>query len=197
MSVLATNDRAGWRTGLAMLAWLLYPAVILFGLRFASPRYVALALLVILLLRQRGRVIDVVASLTWVDRGVLFGLVLLAVTTAATASEALLRFYPVAVNAGMFSSFALSLRFPPSMVERLARLGPAALPEEAIPYTRRVTVIWCAFFVFNGTTAAWLALAASRETWAFYNGFVAYVLMGVLFGVEWLVRRIVMRRNVR
>ena len=35
----------------------------------------------------------------------------------------------------------------------------------------------------------WSALAASREIWAIYNGFIAYLAMGTLLGGEWLLRR--------
>ena len=31
--------------------------------------------------------------------------------------------------------------------------------------------------------------AASRDDWALYNGCIAYLLMGALFGGEWLFRR--------
>ncbi len=56
-------------------------------------------------------------------------------------------------------------------------------------YTRRVTQVWCGFFVLNGGLALCTALWASDAGWALYNGLVAYVLMGLLFAGEWLVRR--------
>ena len=75
------------------------------------------------------------------------------------------------------------------MIERFARLGEADLPPAAIGYTRRVTQIWCVFFVGNGALAIYTALYASRDDWALYNGCIAYLLMGALFGGEWLFRR--------
>ncbi len=85
--------------------------------------------------------------------------------------------------------FATSLRFPPTAVERLARLTEPELPPFAVVYTRRVTQVWCGFFVLNGALALMTALWASNQVWALYNGLLAYVMMGVLFGGEWLVRR--------
>ncbi len=173
-----------------VLSWLLYPMVILFGLRVAEPRYVAFLLVVILLLRRNRQAARLLASLSKLDLAVLSGLLLLAVTTAVTNSELLLRLYPAAVNLGMLLLFGGSLLFPPSMIERFARLGEADLTAAAIGYTRRVTQIWCAFFVGNGVLAVYTALYASRDDWALYNGCIAYLLMGALFGGEWLFRRI-------
>ena len=171
------------------LSWLLYPIVIFFGLRLTEPRYVALALLVILLLRQSQQARRLLASLSRLDFLMVIGLVLLAVLTALINSELLLRLYPAAVNLGMLVLFGGSLFRPPSMIERFARLGEPDFPAEAVAYTRRVTQIWCAFFVGNGALAVYTALYSSRENWALYNGCIAYVLMGVLFGGEWLFRR--------
>ena len=56
-------------------------------------------------------------------------------------------------------------------------------------YSRKVTQLWCGFFIVNGAIAAYTAVLASRETWAWYNGGVAYALMGLLFVGEWLYRR--------
>ena len=75
------------------------------------------------------------------------------------------------------------------MVERLARLSEPDLSDRAIRYTRKVTILWCCFFVGNGLVALYTALWASFEVWAWYNGAVAYALMALLFSVEWLVRR--------
>jgi uncharacterized membrane protein len=79
------------------------------------------------------------------------------------------------------------------MIERFARLSEPELSPAGVRYTRHVTQVWCAFFVVNGAIAAYTAAFASREAWALYNGLIAYVLMGVLFGGERLVRRRLMR----
>ena len=172
-----------------VLSWLLYPLLILFGLRLTEPRYVALMLVAILLLRRNRQAARLLASLSRVDLAVLTGLLLLAVSTAVSNSELLLRLYPAAVNLGMLLLFGGSLLFPPCMIERFARLGEADLPPAAIGYTRRVTQIWCVFFVGNGALAIYTALYASRDDWALYNGCIAYLLMGALLGGEWLFRR--------
>lgn len=179
---------------LKVALWLLYPMIILFGLRVTEPRYVALVLAAALLLRRSRGAARLLASLSRIDLAVVAGLLSLAAATALTNSELLLRLYPAAVNLGMLVLFGLSLAFPPSMVERFARLGEPDLPEAGVCYTRRVTQVWCLFFVGNGAGAVYTALYAGREVWALYNGFIAYLLMGVLFGGEWLYRRCRVKR---
>ena len=174
---------------LQALLWLAYPLLILFGLQLLEPRYVALLLGLTLLLRQRRDAGRLLAGLSRIDRAVLVALLALAGVTALTNSETLLRLYPAAVNLGMLLLFGLSLNKPPSMVERFARLREPDLPPAGVRYTRRVTQVWCAFFIANGGVATYTALQTSREIWTLYNGFIAYLLMGALFAGEWLIRR--------
>ncbi len=171
------------------LIWLLYPLAIYFGLQFLQPRYLALLLVLGLLARRRRAAGQLLRELSRIDLTVLVALLALAGVTALTNSETLLRLYPAAMSLGMLVAFGLSLKYPPSMVERFARLEEPALPPDGVRYTRRVTQVWCVFFVCNGCIAGFTAVAASRDTWALYNGFIAYVLMGLLYAAEWLVRR--------
>jgi uncharacterized membrane protein len=67
------------------------------------------------------------------------------------------------------------------------------LPIAAIAYTRKVTIAWSLFFAVNGLIAWYTAVFASFDTWALYNGAVAYVLIGLMFTAEWLIRRRVKR----
>lgn len=158
-----------------------YPVAVYFGLRHFSPQTLAgaLALLVaarLLISRQR----------TWLPVGgalLAFSLFAMARDDAFT-----LRFYPVMVNLGMLLVFAASLYGPMPVIERLARLREPNLPPEGVRYTRRVTQIWCGFFIVNGTIALYTALFSSLATWTLYNGLVAYFLMGALFIIELLCR---------
>lgn len=100
-----------------------------------------------------------------------------------------LKFYPVLVNLGLLVTFGSTLFFPPSMIERFARLKEPDLPEQGVVYTRKVTQIWCGFFLVNGCIAAITAIWASNEVWALYNGFIAYILIGLLLAGEWIFRQ--------
>lgn len=169
--------------------WLVYPLTIYFGLQLLEPRYVAMVLAAALLLRWRRSAGRFLAGLTAVHFGVIAALAGLAALTMLTNSELLLRLYPAAMSLGFLLLFGLSLRHPPSMIERFARLQEPDLPPAGVRYTRRVTQLWCGFFVVNGAIALWTACYASRATWELYNGLIAYLLMGLLFAGEWLVRR--------
>ena len=45
----------------------------------------------------------------------------------------------------------------------------------------------------NGAIALYTATLTPLATWALYNGFIAYLLIGTMFGAEFLVRSIVLR----
>ena len=118
----------------------------------------------------------------------LAGATLLALA-AATDDTRFMLAYPSVVNAVLLATFALSLRRGPPVVERLARLiAPDLLPAE-VRYCRTVTVVWCAFFLLNGSAATALALWAPRNWWAAYCGAISYLLVGTLFAVEYLIRK--------
>ena len=106
-----------------------------------------------------------------------------------------LKLVPVVINMACLIGFASTLRHPPSMIERFARLQEPHLDATAIRYTRKVTQIWCGFFVLNGSIALYTALFTDMATWTLYNGFIAYILMGVLFAGEYLVRLRVKARS--
>jgi len=101
-----------------------------------------------------------------------------------------LTFYPVIVNLCMLIVFATSLKQPQTIIERLARLQEPELPQSGIEYTRKVTIVWCLFFVFNGLTALYTCFQP-LEVWTLYNGLISYVLAGSLFASEWVVRQFI------
>ncbi|GHA96784.1 COG4648 family protein [Modicisalibacter luteus] len=125
---------------------------------------------------------------------VLLGLAAL-LTTQLGHAELGVRAWPVIVNATLLSVFAWSLRQPQSMIERLARRQEPDLPPHGVAYTRRVTQVWCVFFLCNGAAALWTALYADLATWSLYNGGIAYGLCALLFAIEWCVRQRIRRRS--
>jgi uncharacterized membrane protein len=100
-----------------------------------------------------------------------------------------LRLYPVLINLALLLLFTHSLLFPPPMIERFARLAQPELPAAAVLWTRRVTQVWCGFFAFNMLMAGWTVIYGSMQLWAWYNGGIAYLLMGLLLLGEWILRK--------
>lgn len=147
-----------------------------------EPRWLSLVLLLVALSRLNMFKTNKAATIIFTGALLLMGI------TVWTNALLPLKLYPVIVNAGMLLLFGLSLAFPPSFIERIARLKEPELSSAGIQYTKRVTQIWCLFFVINGSIAFWTVFFASDEIWSLYNGLIAYLLMGLLFGIEYLFR---------
>lgn len=99
-----------------------------------------------------------------------------------------LKLYPVAINALALVFCLYSLLNPPSAIERLSNSLGIDVDGPAVPYTRRLTMVWAAFFVISGSIAAYTALASSTGVWALYNGAISYALIGLLIAIEYPVR---------
>lgn len=179
-----------WRIAGVLLALvaLAYPLIVYFSLSRLEPRWLALLLFGLALMRLAVRR----TAVTWGCAG---GALLLAMFSGIGNAWLPLKLYPVGANAVMLVLFAASLAHPPSAIERLARLREPDLPPVAVAYTRRVTQVWCLFFAFNGALALVTALWASSAVWTLYNGFISYCLIGALMAAEWLIRRRVRARN--
>lgn len=172
-----------------LLASLAYPFAVYAGMEHLSPRLFAALLGALWLARVLcGK--QTVLSRTTAAAALLFCLLL-----GLADSGRLLLWYPVLINLALLGLFAGSLVFGPPIIERLARLSEPDLPPAAIRYTRQVTLVWVGFFISNASIATALALWAPLSWWTLYTGLIAYLLMGVLFAGEWLVRQRV--RKVR
>ena len=163
----------------------LYPVLVYLGLKYTSGAWIAGLLIAA---SRFGRAQVALVCL---------GGVLLAVLSIVKRSPDLVLYYPVMMNGGLLLLFTHSLVYPPTIIERIARVRDPDLSPKGVAYTRRVTIVWAFFFLCNGSAAFYTALSTSAATWAFYNGFVAYILIGILFGVEFLVRQRVMRSSPR
>lgn len=103
-----------------------------------------------------------------------------------------LRAIPAVINFAMLATFAASLRRGERpVVEHLARESVPHLPfgPEHVRYCRSVTIIWCVFFTVNGGGTALLAAFAPQKWWAMGTGPVSYAALGLLFAVEYSVRK--------
>ncbi|MBB3169257.1 hypothetical protein [Simiduia aestuariiviva] len=170
---------------------LLYPFAVYFGAQAFSARYLVLVLACLALLRWFGGG----PFPRWLQLAWLMMIGALACLSLWTDTVLGLLIYPVAINISLLLLFGASLWQEQTVVERLARLQEPALPDSAIAYTRRVTQVWCVFFIVNGSLAAATVWWGDQELWLLYNGFIAYLLMGTLALVEYCVRRQHRRRH--
>jgi uncharacterized membrane protein len=161
---------------------LIYPLAVWLGHNQIEPRFLAGLLVLIGLTRLH------MLKISQAERWWIGGTLLLFIVAVWSNLLLPLKLYPVLVNAALLSVFAYSLIFPPSMIEHFARIREPNLPTRAIRYTRRVTQVWCIFFAANGVIALITALWASSATWTLYNGLIAYLMMGLLFAGEYVIR---------
>jgi uncharacterized membrane protein len=180
--------RASRIAGAAAVALLvLYPLAAYLSLRSLRPGWLA----GLLIAASFARLIAARASGTPLTPQLLLvpvGGIALALWSLLRATPDAMLYYPAFCNGALLCVFAYSVLHPPTVVERIARLKDGPLTPAAVRYTRRVTIAWMGFFVVNGSVAVYTALFTSLDTWALYNGFIAYLLIGAMFGGEWLVR---------
>jgi len=106
----------------------------------------------------------------------------------------LLKLYPLLINIAFLVSFGLSLFYPPTQVFKLALLSDNSIRNSMhLPvienYCRNVTKVWCVFFIANASICSYTIWYSPDWVWALYNGCIAYIIMGIIFAAEWLVRR--------
>jgi uncharacterized membrane protein len=178
-------------TAALVAASLLYPGLVYAGRAAVPPlAFVALALTLI------GGRVAVSSSPVW--RVWRLPLALAAAVIAGVAAldgHLAAKAYPVALSLGAAAVFGVSLLRPPSLIERFARMQEPDLPTKGQAYCRTVTIVWTVWLVANAIVAAALALWGSDAMWALWTGIVAYLVMGALFGGEFLIRRVVRRRH--
>ncbi|MZR32220.1 hypothetical protein [Sneathiella litorea] len=178
---------------LLVLIGLAYPFVVYFGLMKFSPLAVGSALIAFLILRlllrrkQSGRKPEF-----WI-----YPVILGVITVLLIVNDMLaIKVYPVLISLSFAGVFGFSLIYPPTIIERFARRMEGELDARAIVYTRHVTVAWIVFFLLNAAVSLWTALYAHLAIWTLYNGFISYLLIGLMFGGEFVLRQFVKRKKV-
>lgn len=171
-----------------------YPLTVYLGLTHFGARQLGIVLVLLLLPGIVGRARSAAPADLWAVVRVPLTLAALIAVGAALDDPRLFLALPVAANLLLLAHFAGSLRGEVSLVERMARLQEPELPPGGPAYCRRVTQVWCGFFVVNAAVAAALAVWAPLAAWALYTGLLAYLLMGLLFTVEFVVRKRTFRR---
>ena len=114
-------------------------------------------------------------------------------------SSVILKFYPLLMNILLLSAFGSTLFFPPNMIFRFAALQDKSIKgslgeKKVSAYCRTVTLVWCGFFVLNGSIAAWTIFSGSDIVWSVYNGGISYIMIGTLFAGEYAIRKVVQKK---
>lgn len=180
-----------WLGLIVVLLILLYPLLVYFGMQWFEPRWLGLIFACVYLLRL------VIVAQHWWQRLLLVLVVSLAALVLWWVnSETLLQLLPVFINLSLAGYFGYTLWRPPSIPTRMASLEYGGkLPEMVRRYTITITYFWCAVFVLNASVSLATVLFFSRDIWALYNGFIAYLAIGLLFALEYGYRILVFHKK--
>ncbi|MBP9642163.1 MAG: hypothetical protein KBE15_01655 [Budvicia sp.] len=178
--------------GITALAVIGYPFAVYFGLNYWGTTVLAPLLIALFASRfmlARGKL----RQLSWLMKAFAILGIILALASWLLKQNHWLLYYPVVVSILLLALFSHSLFNPPPIVERLARLTEPDLPPEGVRYTRKVTQVWCLFFIINGSIALFTCLSGDIALWTLYNGAISYFLMGILMCTEWIIRKTLRR----
>lgn len=178
--------------GITALAVIGYPFAVYFGLNYWGTTVLAPLLIALFASRfmlARGKL----RQLSWLMKAFAILGIILALASWLLKQNHWLLYYPVVVSILLLALFSHSLFNPPPIVERLARLTEPDLPPEGVRYTRKVTQVWCLFFIINGSIALLTCLSGDIALWTLYNGAISYFLMGILMCTEWIIRKTLRR----
>lgn len=169
-----------------VLVSILYPFIWYFGQKYTGVIPVAVLMALIWLLRA-------LLNRQPLQKLLSCAVMLLFIVLAWLHSAKAMYWYPVMVSALLLLVFGASLYSRQSLIERLARLQRPDLPASGVRYTRRITQIWCGFFCVNIIITAGLITGEYWHAWTLYTGLISYLLMGILFGGEFLYRRLILK----
>jgi len=174
--------------GLFGILFLIYPFLIF----YISPFYIILALITLTLLRASMLFIGKKETLTFQQKSTVFIAIGVASVTACLyfcIGDVATFYYPVVMSLTMALVFAMTLIYPPSMIERFARLSTPNLEPSGVIYTRNVTILWTCYCLMNAIISFITIHLNNIEMWTLYNGCISYILMGLLFAGEYAYRK--------
>ncbi len=99
---------------------------------------------------------------------------------------------PSATQATFGLTFLRSLTTTP-LIEHFARMVKSELSAGEIVHCRRWTRVWGYYLLVLAAIGLVLAVTVSLKVWTLYVGILSYVLIGVMFSVEYVVRKISFR----
>ncbi|MBB5217771.1 acyl-CoA synthetase [Treponema rectale] len=122
-----------------------------------------------------------------------------------TNQTVFLKLYSVVISAMLLIVFSSTLFFGPNIIFRFALMGRKPVKNTVCEkmveaYCKKVCIVWCFFFIINGSISVCTAFsqklfgltpAQADALWSVYNGGIFYVLMGILFTVEYIIRKMV------
>jgi uncharacterized membrane protein len=134
----------------------------------------------------------VVALVVRSRTALLVGVLLAALLGAAVLShqQVLAALPSIALNLMLAGVFGVTLRQGETpLIVRIAELADGVLAPEFVRYLRALTQAWAIFFITMAGLSLVLMLYAPFEWWSLFVNVLSWPLIGMVFVVEWMVRR--------
>ena len=106
----------------------------------------------------------------------------------------IIKYYPPIMNTFIFLMFFSSLFTKETVIQKFARLLDGELKPKVASYTKNLTIIWCVFLFINLLISI-ITIFMSDRIWMLYNCCIAYILIGLMFIIEYPVRIMYRRKH--
>lgn len=116
---------------------------------------------------------------------------------ARSQAETLLFVQPIIINSLLFLLF-ISTLFGNSvpLISRLTKIIKPGAADVVLEYCRWVTWAWALFFLAMAILSWFVAIYASLEIWSWFTNVLTYILTGLMFIAEYIVRKILMKDHI-
>ena len=164
---------------------ILYPFLVYFALSHNVSTVILVLMSVILLSRVyiSCRSKQYMYALLW-----LLGILIL-LTTGVWLAVYAAKLLPALINIALAVMFAKTILQGTPLIERIARLEIPNIPDDIIAYTHLLTKIWVVYFASQAVITCILAYWASNHFWAIYNGILIYIMLLLMFVIEYSYRK--------
>lgn len=106
-----------------------------------------------------------------------------------------LKFYPPLCNFTFFMIFFISVFTKEPIILKFAKMYGDNPKGSALNYIRNLTYVWTIFLFINFLISIW-TIYLPDKIWILYNGFISYFLIGLLFILEYILRKILQSRKI-
>jgi len=129
------------------------------------------------------------------------GMLTLGLLSLVTGKDIMIKLYPFLMDIIFLWTFGISLIVPPnfcfSLVQMTDKKNANGINRRRIyNYCQVITTIWVVYFIINGVLALMTVFYPFPKDykdliWFAYNNVIVYINMGLLFSIEFIVRKVV------
>lgn len=134
--------------------------------------------------------------ITFLKKIIPFSITLIVICLFYFSRLEIFKLYPIIANSFVFVVFFVSLFQEETIIQKIAKKcekGP--LDEFTQNYTKKLTYAWVIFLGINILLAIITAFL-SDKIWMLYNGFISYLILGLFFIIEYIIR-VILRKRAR